>query len=134
VANILLVEDNLSDARLTIRALKANALPLEISVVKDGLEALDFLARRTPFEKAFKPNLILLDLNLPRMDGHELLARIKSEEQWKTIPVIVLSTSEAPADKARCLALNADFYFTKPIRYEDFSELVKIVEDFCLPQ
>ncbi|MDB5037869.1 MAG: response regulator receiver protein [Bacteriovoracaceae bacterium] len=128
---ILLVEDNLSDARLTMKALSIAQLPIEIFLVKDGIEALDFFNRNPPFESVLDVDLILLDLNLPRMDGHELLSRLKSTEEFKNIPVIIFSTSTSGVDRERCFALKANFYLTKPMRFEGFSELVEKVKSFC---
>jgi len=129
---ILLVEDSPSDTELTAEALKASARPAELSVVEDGVEALAFLRRQGRFKDAPRPDFILLDLNLPRKDGHDVLAEIKADSDLKAIPVVVLSTSRADQDVLRAYQLNANCYITKPVGFEQFQALVRAVESFWL--
>jgi CheY-like chemotaxis protein len=129
---ILMVEDNPGDVRLTREALKGGKVWNELYVAEDGVTALDFLYRRPPFEKAPRPDLILLDLNLPKMDGREVLAAIKSDTSLKTIPVVVLTTSQAEEDIVRAYRLSANCYVTKPVDFEQFNRIVQAIEDFWL--
>jgi CheY-like chemotaxis protein len=129
---ILLVEDSPGDVRLTIEALKDGKVRNDLSVVGDGVEALSFLQRDGKYADAPRPDLILLDLNLPRMDGRELLAIIKQDENLKRIPVVVLTTSEAEADVLRVYDLNANCYITKPVDLDKFITVIKAIEDFWL--
>jgi CheY-like chemotaxis protein len=131
-ARILLVEDNPGDVRLTIEALKEGKILNEVRVVEDGVEALDFLHRAGKYADAPPPDLILLDLNLPRKDGREVLAEIKEDEQLKKIPVVVLTTSAAERDILRAYNLHANCYITKPVDLEQFIHVVQLIEDFWL--
>jgi len=127
---ILLVEDNPGDARLTAEALKENKVANLLHVARDGVEAMQFLRREGPFGQATRPDLILLDLNLPRMDGREVLEQIKQDDTLKTIPVIILTTSEAEADIVKSYQLHANCYITKPVRIDRFFEVVAQLESF----
>ena len=129
---ILLVEDSPGDVRLTIEALKDGKVRNELSIVGDGVEALAFLKGEGNYAGAPRPDLILLDLNLPRMDGRELLTVIKQDEKLKRIPVVVLTTSEAEADVLKVYDLNANCYITKPVDLDKFISVIKAVEDFWL--
>jgi CheY-like chemotaxis protein len=129
---ILLVEDNPGDARLAKEALKEARVFNNLNVAKDGEEALEFLHRRGKHEHAPRPDLILLDLNLPRKDGREVLAEIKAHDSIKRIPVVVLTTSEAEEDVVKAYNLNANCYVTKPVDLDQFIKVVKSIEDFWL--
>ena len=129
---ILLVEDNPGDVRLTREALAEARVQNTLSVASDGIEALEFLHRRGRFEAATRPDLILLDLNLPRKDGRELLAEIKIDPELKRIPVVVLTTSQAEQDIVRSYNLHANCYVTKPLDLEKFLSVMRALEDFWL--
>jgi two-component system, chemotaxis family, response regulator Rcp1 len=129
---ILLVEDNPADVRLTKEALKEDKLHNNLNVVKDGVEALAYLRREGHFEKAVRPDLILLDLNLPKKDGREVLKEIKEDEDLRCIPVVVLTVSEAEGDILRSYDLHANCYITKPLDLNQFSKVVKSIQDFWL--
>jgi CheY-like chemotaxis protein len=129
---ILLVEDNPGDVRLTIEGLNEARVRNNLHVARDGVEALDFLRRRGQFAGAVRPDLILLDLNLPRMDGREVLAEVKSDPDLKTIPVVVLTTSSAEQDILRSYQLQANCYITKPVDLDQFIKVVRSIEDFWL--
>jgi chemotaxis family two-component system response regulator Rcp1 len=130
VVEILLVEDNPADIRLTQEALRDSKLVNRLHLARDGIEALDFLCRRNGFEDAPRPDLILLDLNLPRMDGRELLEQIKSMPEMGTIPVVVLTTSQADEDILRSYRLHANCYITKPVDFDRFIAVVQGIEGF----
>ncbi len=127
---ILLVEDNPADADLTIESLKACKLLHDISVVEDGVEAMAFLRREGSYANAVRPDLILLDLNLPRMDGREVLAELKQEPRLRRIPVVVLTSSEADEDIVRSYDLHAAAYVTKPVGLDGFGKIVKAFDSF----
>lgn len=127
---ILLIEDNPGDVRLTIEALKETKIKNNLNVVEDGVEALDYLYKRGKFKEKVRPNLILLDLNLPRKDGREVLAEIKQENSLKRIPVVVLTTSNAFDDIMNSYSLQANCYITKPIRISKFLNVVKTISNF----
>jgi CheY-like chemotaxis protein len=127
---ILLVEDNPGDVRLTKEAIKEGKVSNNLYVVGDGIEALEFLRKKGIFEKVPRPDLVLLDLNLPRKNGREVLAEIKSDDALKSIPVIILSTSEAEKDIINSYELNANCYVTKPVDLDDFMNVVKSIEEF----
>jgi CheY-like chemotaxis protein len=129
---ILLVEDNPGDVRLTIEGLKEGKVANNLHVAKDGAEAMAFLRREGQHAGAVRPDLILLDLNLPLMDGREVLSAIKSDPRLKTIPVVVLTTSRAEQDVLRSYELQANCYITKPVDLEQFITVVKSIEDFWL--
>ena len=125
---ILLVEDNRADIRLTQEALKESAHKIYLDVVTDGEEALDFLMRRNQYTSSILPHIILLDLNLPKKTGLEVLKEIKAHEILKRIPVILLTTSDAEHDIAKAYNLHANCYILKPVDFEDFSKVIKLVE------
>lgn len=127
---ILLVEDNPGDVRLTQEALRDVKMKNNLSVVGDGVEAMEFLRRQPPYGDAPRPDIILLDLNLPRMDGQEVLAAIKADPNLKSIPVVVLTTSLAEEDIIRSYKLNANCYVSKPVDFDQFIRVVQSVEDF----
>ncbi len=129
---ILLVEDNLADVRLTQEALKEEKLFNNLSVVNDGVEALAFLRREGKYSGAVRPDLILLDLNLPRKDGREVLAEIKDDPNLKSIPVVVLTISKAEKDILQTYNLHANCYIVKPLDLNQFSSVVKSIQDFWL--
>lgn len=128
--NILLVEDNPGDVRLTVEALREGKVHNQLSVARDGVEALAFLRREGQFAEAPRPDVILLDLNLPKKDGREVLAEIKADERLRRIPVVVLTTSKAEEDILRSYALHANCYVTKPVDLEQFITVVRSIEDF----
>jgi CheY-like chemotaxis protein len=130
--DLLLVEDNPGDIRLTQEALKDGPVRVNLSVAKDGVEAIDFLNKRGRFGNAPRPDLILLDLNLPRKNGREVLAEIKSDPDLRQIPVVVMTTSKSEQDVERAYELNANCYITKPIELDDFLGVVHSIEDFWL--
>jgi chemotaxis family two-component system response regulator Rcp1 len=129
---VLLVEDSSGDVRLTQEAFRDANRSIHLHVVSDGVEAMAFLRREEPHTDALRPDLILLDLNLPKMDGREVLALIKQDEGLKTIPTIILTTSEAEADIVKCYQLQANCYLAKPVRFDEFVNLVRIINDFWL--
>jgi chemotaxis family two-component system response regulator Rcp1 len=130
VAEILLVEDNPGDVRLTLEASKENKMYNNISVVNDGVEALAFLRRKGDYSKVPRPDIILLDLNLPKKDGREVLEDIKVDDNLKSIPIIVLTTSQSEEDILRAYGLNANSYITKPVDLDQFIRVVKSIEDY----
>jgi two-component system, chemotaxis family, response regulator Rcp1 len=129
---ILMVEDNPGDVRLTREALKDAKVSNTLHVVEDGVAALDFLYRRAPYGEAPRPDLILLDLNLPRKNGREVLEEIKQDARLKTIPVVILTTSSAEEDVLRAYSLHANCYITKPVDFVQFTKIVRTIEDFWL--
>jgi len=129
---ILLVEDNPGDARLTLEAFKEGRVINRLTVVNDGVEALNYLRRQGPYANAPSPDLILLDLNLPRMDGRQVLAEIKVDPELKTIPVVVLTTSASQDDVARAYGSHANCYIRKPVDLDQFLRVVQSIESFWL--
>jgi CheY-like chemotaxis protein len=129
---ILLVDDNPPDVDLTMEALQSGKLHNRISVVGDGIEALAFLRREGQYAHAPRPQLILLDLNMPRMDGRETLAELKKDPDLRSIPVVVLTTSKSEEDIARSYALQCSCYIAKPVDLPRFMEVVRAIEDFWL--
>ncbi len=127
---ILLVEDNPGDVRLTKEALKDSYIQTRLHVVTDGVEAIDFLRRHGRFENAPTPDLILLDLNLPRRSGREVLVDVKSDPQLRRIPVMILSTSQAESDVQFSYDNHANCYIRKPMEFESFFEIVRAIEQF----
>ena len=127
---ILLVEDNPDDVDLTIEAFKESSSPSRLHVVEDGVEALAFLRRQGAYAGSPRPDLILLDLNLPRKSGHEVLAEIKTDPGLLQIPVVVLTTSAADADVVRSYELAANCYITKPVDVNAFFSVVRLVDHF----
>lgn len=129
---ILLVEDNPGDARLTLEAFKEGKVFNNLTVIGDGVEALAYLRREGHYANSVQPDLILLDLNLPKKDGREVLAEIKDDERLKNIPVIVLTTSAAEEDIARAYSRHANCYITKPVDLDQFLHVVQSIESFWL--
>jgi CheY-like chemotaxis protein len=129
---ILLIEDNAGDARLAREALRDAKVVNNLSWMADGVEAMSYLRREGQYATAPRPDLILLDLNLPRKDGREVLATIKADERLKRIPVVILTTSQAEEDIARAYHLNANCYISKPVDLDQFIKVVKTIEDFWL--
>ncbi len=129
---VLLVEDNAGDARLLKEAFREIETPCNINVVKDGVDALRFLYRQDEFFSSPRPDLILLDLNLPRKDGREVLAEVKQNKSVKRIPVIVLSTSSSDTDVQTAYGLHANSYIKKPVDLDEFENVVKTIEQFWL--
>lgn len=130
--DVLLVEDDPGDVLMTREALADNKVHNTLHVVSDGVEALRFVRRQPPYENAPRPGLILLDLNLPRRNGQEVLAELKSSEDLRTIPVVILTTSEAEEDILRSYRSHANAYVTKPVDFEQFVAAVRQIDDFFL--
>jgi CheY-like chemotaxis protein len=131
---VLLVEDSPGDVRLTQEAFRHANRDIKLHVVSDGVEAVAFLGQKGSYAGSPRPDLILLDLNLPRMDGREVLARIKADHKLKSIPTVILTTSDAEADIATSYQLQANCYLSKPVQLEAFDSLVKSINDFWLTQ
>jgi CheY-like chemotaxis protein len=129
---ILLVEDNPGDVRLTVEALKESTVRNHLSVVNDGEQALAFLRREGDYGSAARPDIIVLDLNLPRLDGRQVLAEIKADDDLKRIPVVVLTTSKAEQDILATYELHANCYINKPVDLDKFMDVVRTIEDFWL--
>lgn len=129
---VLLVEDNPGDVRLTREAFKEGRVLVNLNVAADGVEALEMLCRRGKYANIPRPDLILLDLNLPKKSGRDVLQEIKASDDLKRIPVIVMTTSKAEADIHRAYNLNANCYVTKPVELEEFLGVVRSIEDFWL--
>ena len=130
VVDVLLVEDDPGDVVLIKEAFEFNKVHNALHTVSDGVEALDFLYRRNGHEDAPRPDLVLLDLNLPRKDGREVLEEVKADKDLRTIPIVVLTTSEAEEDILRSYDLHANAYVTKPVDFERFIEVVRLIDDF----
>jgi len=129
---VLLVEDSPGDVRLTQEAFRDANRSIHLHVVSDGVEAMTFLRREGAHVDAPRPDLILLDLNLPKMDGREVLAQIKEDASLKTIPTVILTTSEAEVDIVKSYQLHANCYLSKPVQLDAFESLVKSINDFWL--
>jgi CheY-like chemotaxis protein len=129
---ILMVEDNEGDVLLTMEAFRAAKVANNISVARDGVEAMDFLHRRDKFASAPRPNLILLDLNLPRRDGRQVLADIKADPDLRSIPVVILTSSKAEEDVVKAYQLAANCYITKPVDFSSLMRVVNAIESFWL--
>lgn len=129
---ILLVEDEAADAMLIQEAFEESAAPCELHVVRDGAEALAFLHRKNKHSKKPRPNLIILDLNLPKVDGRRVLEELKEDPVLRAIPVVVLTTSSAPEDVVRTYKSHANAYITKPVELDDFMKVVRAMESFWL--
>lgn len=130
--DILLVEDNPGDVRLTMEALREAKVLNNLVVVPDGIEALAYLNRQTIYRRAPRPDLILLDLNLPKKDGRALLEEIKQSPELKRIPVVILTSSKAEEDIIKAYDLHANCYVTKPVGLEQFIQVLRTIEDFWL--
>ncbi len=128
--DVLLVEDDPGDVLMTQEAFAHHKIRNTLHVVSDGVQAVQFLRRQGQYADAPRPGLILLDLNLPRKDGREVLAEIKSDEELCSIPVVVLTTSEAEEDILRSYRLHANAYVTKPVDFERFMQVVRLIDDF----
>jgi len=127
---VLLVEDSPGDVRLTRDAFRETNESIRLHVAVDGVEAMDFLKKRGAFASSPRPDFILLDLNIPKMDGREVLAQIKKDNDLKTIPTIILTTSDSEADIKKSYELQANCYLNKPVQLEDFESVVKSINDF----
>ncbi len=129
---ILLVEDSPSDAEFTARALGAGRIANRLSIVEDGVEAMDFLYHRGRYAGAPRPDLVLLDLNLPRKDGREVLAEMRADRGLTSLPVVVLTTSQADRDVLQAYSLHASCYITKPVDFQQFLNAIRAIEHFWL--
>ena len=129
---VLLVEDDPGDVMLIREAFEDHELVNRLSVVGDGVEAMSYLRREAPYADAVRPHLVLLDLNLPRMDGTDVLGAIKADPALASIPVIVLTTSQAEEDVLRSYELHANAYITKPVEFEQFSQVVRQIDEFFI--
>ncbi|WP_414859153.1 response regulator [Nostoc sp. KVJ3] len=127
---VLLVEDNPGDAQLTRIALEDSKISIHLNVVEDGVEAMAFLRKEGIYVNVAHPDIVLLDFNLPRKDGREVLAEIKADEKLKRIPVVVLTTSQAEEDILKAYNLSANCYITKPVDFDQFVKIVKSIENF----
>ena len=127
---VLLVEDNPGDAQLTRIALEESKISIHLNVVEDGVEAMAFLRKQEKYVKAAHPDIVLLDLNLPRKDGREVLAEIKGDESLRRIPVVILTTSQAEEDILKAYNLCANCYITKPVDFDQFVKIVQSIENF----
>jgi two-component system response regulator len=128
--HILLVEDNLADVRLIREAFHQSQFPTELVVVNDGVEALAYLNREAQYRAVPPPDFIILDLNLPKKDGREVLGEIKKHQEWRLIPVLVFTTSQAEEDIRCVYKLHGNCYIQKPLYFDQFLEIVKAMEDF----
>ncbi len=128
--DILLAEDNATDVMLTRRALKAAKIANRLHVVRDGIEAMAFLRREGKYREVPTPDLILLDLNMPKKDGRAVLAEIKEDPQLRLIPVVVLTTSSHEQDVLQAYGLHANCYILKPVDFEQFAEVIKSIDNF----
>ncbi len=127
---VLLIEDNPGDVRLTQEAFRDSNISISLHVATDGVEAMEFLRREGVYIDAPRPDLVLLDLNLPKMDGRQVLTRIKEDDGLKTIPVVILTTSDAEVDILTSYKLQANCYLSKPVQLDAFENLVKSISDF----
>jgi CheY-like chemotaxis protein len=132
VTNILLVEDNPADARLIEEVFKDTNLKNEIYIVKDGVDAMNFLNKKKGYSDVPKPQIILLDLNLPRKDGREVLKEVKDNEDLKRIPIVILTTSSAGEDVKKTYNNHANCFITKPVDFDQFLKVINAIEDFWL--
>lgn len=128
--SVLLVEDNQADADLAVEALKDAKVKIDLNIVDDGEKALNYLYQRGDYQEAVRPDLILLDLNLPRVDGREVLATIKSDSALKCLPVVILTTSDSEADVAMTYSHHANCYIKKPVDFDQFHKAIREVTDF----
>ena len=130
--NILLIEDNPGDVRLAQEAFKEGNLEVHLDVVMDGLEAIHFLQKKAPYQDSDRPDLILLDLNLPKKDGREVLAEIKEDHSLRSIPVVILTTSNAAQDVLHSYNHHVNCFINKPVDFDRFFDIIKKIEDFWL--
>lgn len=130
--HVLLVEDSPGDVRLTQEAFRDAGVPIILHVATDGVEAMAFLRREGIHRDAPRPDFILLDLNLPKMDGRQVLSEIKNDTALKSIPTVILTTSDAEADIVKSYELQANCYLSKPVQLDEFENLVKSIQDFWL--
>jgi chemotaxis family two-component system response regulator Rcp1 len=130
--DVLLVEDSAAEARLALEALREAGSPVCLHIASDGVEAMDFLQRQGVFNNAPRPSLVLLDLNLPRKDGREVLREIKADAALRSIPVVILTTSQAPSDILRAYDLSANCYIQKPLELDGFIRIVKAIQRYWL--
>jgi chemotaxis family two-component system response regulator Rcp1 len=128
--NVLLVEDSLADLTLILEVLNDEKIKVDVSVVRDGMQAMDYLNKKGEYKDSISPDLVLLDLNLPKKDGREVLAEMKSSPELKLIPVVVLTTSQAEEDIIRSYDLQASCYVTKTIDLEQFIKIIKSIDGF----
>lgn len=129
---ILLVEDSIADVELTLEALADAKVANAVTAVRDGAEAMQYLRRQGSYQEAVRPDLVILDLNLPRMSGHEVLAAMRADESLRRIPVAILTTSVAEADVVKTYDLGANCYLTKPVDVDQFIHVVQSIDDFWL--
>lgn len=127
---VLVVEDNLGDARLIKELLNGGDTQHQIHHVDDGVKAMDFLRRRGTYDESPRPDLVILDLNLPRKDGREVLAEVKTDPHLRSIPVVILTTSEAEEDVRNCYELHANCFVTKPADFDDFNTVMRMIDEF----
>ncbi len=130
VINILLVEDNSADIRLTQEALKESKIAINLHIVKDGVEAMEFLRKKGKFENKIRPDVVILDLNLPKKDGREVLEEIKQDKILKCIPIVILTSSEAERDILKAYNLHANCYIKKPLDIDQFITIVQSTAEF----
>ncbi len=130
--NILLIEDNPGDIRLAQEAFKEGKIDVNLDVVMDGMEAIHFLNKSGPYQESSRPDLILLDLNLPKKDGREVLGEIKVDPSLRSIPVVILTTSNAEQDIAQSYDLHVNCYINKPVDFDHFFDIIKKIEEFWL--
>ncbi len=128
--DILLVEDDAGDVALTREGLESAKMLIQLNTVDDGIKALQYLRKEPPYQDASRPDIILLDLNMPRKDGRETLKEIKADANLRSIPVVILTTSEAESDIVKSYDLGANCYITKPVGFAEFVEVVKSIESF----
>lgn len=129
-ASILLVEDDLADVELTMETLEDSKIEIDLEVVNDGVEALAYLRKEGAYKDAKTPDLILLDLNMPRMDGREVLETLRGDDELEKLPVVILTTSSSEEDIVKSYCSGANCFITKPVGLEQFAKVVKSIEDF----
>jgi two-component system response regulator len=130
--SLLLVDDDPDDVHLTRKAFEKRKVFIDINVVEDGAEAMAYLYKEGPYHDSPTPDLILLDLNMPKKDGREVLRDVKSDDRFKHIPVIILTTSEGEEDILKAYGMNANCYITKPVDWKQFTKIINLIEDFWL--
>jgi len=130
IINVLLIEDSRADARLILEVFKEEKIAVDVQVIRDGEEAMDYLQKKGDYKDAKIPDLILLDLNLPKKDGREVLLEIKENPDLRSIPVVILTTSQSDEDVLKSYKLQASCYVTKPIDLEKFVKIIKSIDEF----